>query len=73
MMRTLKKLIQGVKLMKNLFAAYYYYFYFFGFMVDKVRVFFAAIKPASSLAWINTSPAGFFVPAEAGAERETEK
>ena len=50
MMRTLKKLIQGVKLMKNLFAAYYYYFYFFGFIVNKVRVFFAATKPVSSMA-----------------------
>ena len=38
--------------MKNLFAAYAYYFtfYFFGFMVDKVRVFFAATKPVSSMA-----------------------
>ena len=30
--------------MKNLFAAYayYFYFYFFGFIVNRVRVFFAA-------------------------------
>ena len=38
--------------MKNLFAAYAYYFtfYFFGFIVNKVRVFFAATKPVSSIA-----------------------
>ena len=36
--------------MKNLFTAYYYYFYFFGFMFNKVRVFFAATKPVSSMA-----------------------
>lgn len=36
--------------MKNLFAAYYYYFYFFGFIVNKVRVFFAATKQISSMA-----------------------
>ena len=38
--------------MKNLFAAYAYYFtfYFFVFIVNKVRVFFDATKPVSSMA-----------------------
>ena len=38
--------------MKNLFAAYAYYFsfYFFGFIVNRVRVFFAATKTVSSMA-----------------------
>ena len=38
--------------MKNLFAAYayYFYFYFFGFIVNGVRVFFAATKPVFSMA-----------------------